>query len=63
MRIDVIDTRPVRQPPVADTYYLTAQTPIGICRECGRDIPSGHESMKCYLCRSNHEEWTDEALY
>lgn len=36
---------------------VTVESPVGICRECGRDIPGAHESMKCDRCRSFSEEW------
>jgi hypothetical protein len=42
-----------------DATHVTARETLGICRECGRDIPGGHESMKCYLHRSYTEEWTN----
>lgn len=42
-----------------DITHVTARETFGTCRECGRDVPGGHESMKCYLCRSTNEEWRD----
>lgn len=43
--------------------HETVHAPVGICRECGRDVPCGHESMKCYVCRTRSEEWNDADLY
>lgn len=64
MRFDVIETnkRPAEIDP-SDVLHVTARTPVGICRECGRDITGGHESMKCLYCRSHSEEWNDADLY
>lgn len=43
--------------------HLTAREVFGICRECGGDIPGGHESMKCFMCRTSSDEWRDEEFY